>query len=246
MLWRRLRRPAPVNPPALARIIRRGRIPASRPPPVLPRARGARARALARERRLRALARSARGGGDLELLRGAADGERKAACRTRALPRLQGHLPALPHDARLPSATQGRLGLPRIAGRARGRAGARDLLEGRDRGVRNRGVQRPLPGVGVLLRRGLEPADRANRLLDRPRRRLPDPREPLYRVGLVGAPRDLGGGPPLPGPQGRAVLPALRDGAVIPRGGPGLPRRGGPVGLREDADPRARAQRRDP
>ena len=67
-----------------------------------------------------------------------------------------------------------RLGLPRPAGRARGREGARDLLEGGDRGVRDRRVQRALPRVGLPLRRRLEPADRADRLLDRPRRPLRD------------------------------------------------------------------------
>ena len=41
------------------------------------------------------------------------------------LARLQGHLPALQDDARLPRAAQGRLGLPRPAGRAGGRARAR-------------------------------------------------------------------------------------------------------------------------
>ena len=62
----------------------------------------------------------------------------------------------------------------------------------RDRGVRDRRVQPALPRVGLPLRRGLEPADRADRLLDRPRRPLRDARERLHRVGLVVAAPDLG------------------------------------------------------
>ena len=89
--------------------------------------------------------------------------------------------------------------------------------------LRDRRVQPALPRVGVLLRRGVEPADRADRLLDRPRRRLRDARARLHRVGLVGAAPDLGPGPALRGPQGRALLPALRHGALEPRGGARLP-----------------------
>ena len=57
---------------------------------------------------------------------------------------------------------------------------------------------------------------------------------------------DLGRRSPLPGAQGRPLLPPLRDGAFLARGGAGLPRRRGPLGVREAADPRAGAQRRDP
>ena len=46
-------------------------------------------------------------------------------------------------------------------------------------------VQRALPRVGLRVRRGVEPADRADRLLDRPRRSLRHARERLHRVGLV-------------------------------------------------------------
>ncbi len=75
-----------------------------------------------------------------------------------------------------------------------------------------------LPRVGLHLRRGVEPADRADRLLDRPRRPLRDARERLHRVGLVGAAQDLGRRPPLHRPQGRALLPALRHRALLARG----------------------------
>ena len=67
-----------------------------------------------------------------------------------------------------------------------------------------------LPRVGLRVRRGVEPADRADRLLDRPRRPLRHPRQRLHRVGLVVAEAALGRRPPLRGPQGRPLLPALR------------------------------------
>ena len=60
-------------------------------------------------------------------------------------------------------------------------------LQGGHRGVRHRGVQRQVPRVGVRVPRGLERADRAHRLLGRPRRRLPHAGHHLRRVGLVGA-----------------------------------------------------------
>ena len=132
-----------------------------------------------------ALARPARGRRDLELLRGPADRQRPPRLPPRPRPRLQGHLPALPLDVRLPGAAQGGLGLPRAAGRDRGRKAARHLLQAGDRGVRDRQVQRPLPRVGLRVRRGVEPPDRADRLLDRPRRPLRHPRRRLHRVGLV-------------------------------------------------------------
>ena len=141
---------------------------------------------------------------------------------------------------------QGRLGLPRAAGRARGRARARALVEGRDRGLRDRRVQRPLPRVGLPLRRGLEPAHRADRLLDRPRGPLRHARQRLHRVGVVGAAADLGRRPPVQQPQGRPVLPALRDRAVLARGRARLPRRRGPVGLCRAADRLGAAERRAP
>ena len=80
-----------------------------------------------------------------------------------------------------------------------------------------------LPRVGLRVRRGVEPADRADRLLDRPRRPLRDPGERLHRVGLVVAAPALGRRPPLRGPQGRPLLPALRHGALLARGRARLP-----------------------
>ena len=54
----------------------------------------------------------------------------------------------------------------------------------------------------------------------------------LRRVGLVGAEADLRQGPAGRGLPGRAVLPALRHGAVRPRGGAGLREGRRPVGVR--------------
>ena len=133
---------------------------------------------------------------------------------------------------RVPGAAQGRLGLPRAAGRARGRKAARHLLQAGDRGVRDRRVQRALPRVGLRVRRGVEPADRADRLLDRPRRSLCHPRGRLHRVGLVVVAKALGRRAALRGPQGRALLPALRHGALLARGRARLRGRQGPLDIR--------------
>ena len=64
------------------------------------------------------------------------------------------------------------------------------------------------------LPRGLERADRADRLLGRPRRRLPHARRRPTSSRSGGRCADLGQGPALRGPQGRPVLPALRHRAV--------------------------------
>ncbi len=171
----------------------------------------------------------------MELLRGAADRERQAGLPPRARSRLQGSLPALQVDVRLRRPAQGRLGLPRAAGRAGGREAARHHLQGGDRELRHRRVQRALPGVGLRLRRGLEPDGRADRAVDRPRRPLHHHGHRLHRVGLVVAEAALGVRAALPGPQGRSLLPAMRDCAQLPRGGAGLQGRRRSVGLRAAA-----------
>ena len=237
----------PTDPPRLGRSLLNCGAPCpastSRPATVVPRAGGARPRALARGGRLRPLARQPRGRPGLELLRGPADRQRPSRLPSRPRPRLQGRLPALPHDVRLPGAAQGGLGLPRAAGRARGRKAARHLLQAGDRGVRDRRVQPALPRIGLRVRRGVGPADRADRVLDRPRRPLRDARERLHRVGLVVAAPALGRRPPLRGPQGRPLLPALRHGALLARGRAGLQGRRGPLDLRPLPAGRARRQR---
>ena len=52
--------------------------------------------------------------------------------------------------------------------------------------LRDRRVQRPLPPEGAQPRRRVEPADRADRFLGRSRRRLPDARHRVRRVGAGG------------------------------------------------------------
>ena len=66
--------------------------------------------------------------------------------------------------------------MPRAAGRDRRPAAAGHREQARDRDLRDRRVQPALPRVGLRVPRGLERADRAHRLLDRPRRRLPHAR----------------------------------------------------------------------
>ena len=198
----------------------------------LPAARGAGPRALARARRLQRVAAPPRGRAAVRLLRGPADGQRPPRLPPRAGARLQGRLPALQDDAGLLLRPQGRLGLPRPAGRDRRPEPARDREQAADRGLRDRGVQREVPRVGLRVPRGLDEADRADRLLGRPRRALPHARHRLHRVGLVGAEAAVGQGPALRGLQGRPVLPEGRHVAVQPRGLAGLQGRRGPERLR--------------
>ena len=60
--------------------------------------------------------------------------------------------------------------------RSRSSSSSASRSKARDRGVRHRRVQRAVPRVGLRVPRGLERADRAHRLLGRPRRRLPHAR----------------------------------------------------------------------
>ena len=121
-------------------------------------------------------------------------------------------------------------------------------LQGRHRALRHRRVQPAVPRVGVRVPRGLDGADRAHRLLGRPRAPVPHARPRLHRVGVVGAEDDVGARPAVRGPQGRALLRALRHGAVLARGRAGLRGRRGPVDLRDVPGHRARrpAARRRP
>ena len=99
--------------------------------------------------------------------------------------RLQGRLSAVQDDDRALRAAQGRVGLPRPAGRARGREGDRHHRQARHRGVRDRRVQPAVPGVGDPLRRRVRTAHRAHRLLDRHVRRVLDDEHRVHRVGVV-------------------------------------------------------------
>ena len=149
--------------------------------------------------------------------------------------RLQGPVLPLPDDARPPRRAKRRVGHPRAARRGRGREAPRHLGEARDRGEdRHRAVRRAVPRVRRGLRRGVREADEADRLLGRLRRRLPDLRPRVRRLGVVAPEDDLRQGPAVRGPEGPAVLPALRDAAVQPRARPArrLHRRGRPARLR--------------
>lgn len=84
-----------------------------------------RARFLAREQGLRQDPRTVRRTPRVGVLRGTAHRQRHARRPPHRGPRLQGRLPPLPDHARLPRGPQGRLGLPRPAGRARRREGTR-------------------------------------------------------------------------------------------------------------------------
>ena len=147
--------------------------------------------------------------------------------------RLQGHLPALQDDARL-------LRRPRKGGwdchglpveleveRQLGISGKQEI-EAYGIAEFNARCRESV----LALPRGVGAADRAHRLLDRPRRRLPHARPRLHRDGLVEPARALGQGPALRGRQGRPVLPALRHRALEPRGRAGLQGRRRPLGLR--------------
>ena len=161
-------------------------------------------------RRLRALAGRHRRRPAVRLLRGPADRQRHARHPPRRGAGVQGRVPALPHHEGLPRPAQGRLGLPRPAGRDRGREGARLHRQGRHRGVRRRRVQRALPRVGRAPRRRVRADDRAHGLLGRHVAGVPDHGPRLRRQRLVVAAADPRQGPAGPGPPGRALLPALR------------------------------------
>ena len=181
---------------------------------------------------LRQEPRAVRGPPRVGLLRGPAHRQRHARRPPHRGPRLQGRLPALPHHEGLPRRPQGRLGLPRPAGRARRREGARLHRQAGHRGVRHRRVQRQVPRVGDPPHRRLRRAHDPHGLLGRPRRRVPDDGPRVHRVGLVVAQADLRQGPAGRGPPRRALVPALRHRPVRPRAGAGLRDGRRPVGVR--------------
>src|SRR5438067_8860363 len=82
-------------------------------------------RAVATAQRVRAVARGDDRWSAVDLLRRAAHSERQAGHAPRRGPRLQGPVPSLQDDEGLPRPAPRRLGLPRLAGRARGRETAR-------------------------------------------------------------------------------------------------------------------------
>ena len=204
----------------------------------LPRYGAAPARLLARAPHLRALHLGAAGRQAVQLLRGPAHGQRRPRRAPRPLARLQGPVPALQDDARLPRPPQGGLGHARPARGAGGGAGTGPEHQGRHRGVRHRRVQPALPGVGDALRVTVARPDGPDRVLDRHGRRLRHLPRRVRGVGLVDLQVAVGRRSDLRGPAGDAALPALRDLAVQPRAVAGLP--GGHAGPQHhDQVPRA-------
>ena len=97
-------------------------------------------------------------------------------------------------------------------------------------------VQRAVPRVGVRVPGGVEPADRADRLLDRPRR-TPTARWTRATSSRCGGRwrRSTERGLLYEGHKVVPVLPALRDDAVLARGRARLPGRGRPERVPEAA-----------
>ena len=91
---------------------------------------------------LRGVAEADRGRAAVDLLRGAAHGERHAGRAPHRGPGLQGPLPPVQDHAGVPRHPQGRLGLPRAAGGGRRREGTRPVRQEGHRGLRRRRVQR--------------------------------------------------------------------------------------------------------
>ena len=128
---------------------------------------------------------------------------------------------------------QGRVGHPRPAGRDRGREAPRLLRQTADRGLRHRRVQPALPRERLHLREASgERADRAHRLLARPRSRLRHLHQRVHRVGLVACCGAARNGPAYRGLPGPALLRPLRHRALQPRGGAELQGRSRPRDLR--------------
>ena len=198
------------------------------------RARGVGAHAVGHRRRVRREPAPAQRRPGVGLLRGPAHRQRPARHPPRVGPAVQGPLPPVPHHAGAPRGPEGRLGLPRPPGRGRGREGARHPQQARDRGVRHRRVQPPVPRIGAALRGRLRVAHQAHRDVARHRRRLLDARQLVHRERVVAVPPDVGRRRHLRGPQGGALLRALRHRAVEPRARPTgrLPGHHRPVGLR--------------
>ncbi len=155
----------------------------------------------------------------MDVLRGAADGERHAGRAPHRGPGLQGPLPAVQDHAGVPRHPQGRLGLPRAARRGRRGEGTRAVRQEGHRDLRRRRVQRAVPRVGAAARGRVRRAHHADGLLDRPVHRLPHHGRAVRGVRLVGAEDDLRQGPAGQGLPDQPVLPAVRHPAVRPRDG---------------------------
>ena len=225
-----------------------GRVPHARPgrsQRVVPRARGAGPRALARARRLRRVGAPPR--------RAPSRGSSTRARR----PPTAGPAPTTSSPAS--SRTSSRASR-RCAGYYVERKGGWDChglpveievekelgisSKARDRGVRHRRVQPDVPRVGLHVPRGLEAPDRAHRLSGSTSTTPTARSTTTYIESVWWALKQIwNDGPALRGPQGRPVLPALRHRAVQPRGRAGLPGRRRPLRLRPLPGARGRTGR---
>ena len=95
-----------------------------------------------RDADVRGVAAADRGRAAVDVLRGAADGERHAGRAPHRGPGLQGPVPPVQDHAGVPRRPQGRLGLPRAARRGRRGEGTRPFRQEGHRGLRRRRVQR--------------------------------------------------------------------------------------------------------
>ena len=129
----------------------------------------------------------------VRLLRGPADRQRPPRLPPRARARVQGHLPALQDDARA-STSSARAAGTATACRSRSRSSSSSASPPRH-DIERYGIAEfnaKCRESRVRVPRGLDAADRADRLLGRPRRPLPHARQRLRRVGLVGAQAAVG------------------------------------------------------
>ncbi len=136
----------------------------------------------------------------------------------------------VPRDAGPSRDAEGRVGHARPAGGDRGGEEAGDQRQAGDRGAGRRPLQRGLPRERVHVQGGVGAAQRADRLLARllgPLRHVPPG---VHRDGLVAAEAAGRPQPDLPWLPQRSLLPPVRDGVELARGGPGLRGGGGPVG----------------
>ena len=185
---------------------------------------------LERERYLQKVHRPPRRRRRMDVLRRPADRQRQAAHRPHRDPRHQGPAAPLPDHEGQVCAAQGRLGHPRPAGGAGSGKAAGPGRQGADRAVRHRALHPGVQEVRLEVQGRMGAHVRARGLLGRYGKPLHHLRQQLHRIRVVEP--EAGGrqGPAVQGPQGGALLPALRHRAVQPRGLPGL--QGGQGALR--------------
>jgi len=201
------------------------------------RARAGRARALARTRRVRGIRAPARGAPRWTFYEGPRPPTARPA-RTIVLSRVfKDVYPRYKRCVATTSSAKGGWdchGLP-----VRSRSTQSGYQQGGDRGVRDRRVQRALPPVGVRLRRGLEPADGADRVLVD----LDDAyshADGSYVESVWWALERIHAEGLLYEGHRSCVLSALRDRPVLARSRAGLRGRRRPHGLREASAGRQR------